>query len=591
MSVRWETAFVQGYGRLVRAAYVLDAGHRSRQARWWRAHQLVHRALPWRAGRQIAADAEDGYQVMLARVLNRALSRRWSWPGAFSRLARAATPPGGPEHAAVDAALASAEPQARAAYLLLMAEGMNRKSATAVLTIAGAPDPYSAVSAALKIRDGLAHDHGLDAARQAELLDEPAMNPTVARIQAPAPALLRTARLGRGLAGGAAAAVLIAGAVVLTTGAASTPQKQQPAEKPAGGVRLVGGTAWQGSAYPVLASWPSRGESQQDKQLTGAAVTAWRDKKNVQVGRGTDGAPPVGTPQLLFAGKVDGVPVVLLADKSRLARYTEGKGLELSPMPAATVAGASALRLAGTRYLLAPWVKQAQTGVLGGAWQDLPAKDGVTDPVRPVAGSCYTGPLLRLTLADVGQNAPVSLADLGQIGLVHLTQGEPGAPRALDAPGGVWDKLGCQLTEWQETAVVAVHAWEFWSGQLPAGGGAGRWACLRGDLADGSNQARAVLTGGTGVHSTAVVRGSRVCSSLGGPVAATTWWKAPAGTWHVLAAASPGTEKIEVTVGTAKPGAAKTYVTAGPFPDQNRPVTVKATAGGKELPVLGVIGG
>lgn len=584
MAARWETVFVQSYGRLVRAAYVVDAGHSSRQARWSRAHRLVQRSLPLRAGRRIAAEAEDGYSSLLARVLNRSLRRRFPWPGSFNRLTRAATPPGGPEHAAVDYALARVDPQARAAYLLIIAEGMNRKSATAVLQVAGAPDPYAAVTGACRLRDQLAAEHGLDVARQTELLDDPAMNPISARVQVPAPALLRTIRISRGALSVLAGVLVLAGAATLVTGVWSGPAERSPA------VRLVSGEVWRTSALPILASWPSRGEARTDRKLTDAAVTAWRDNVNVRVGKGTDSTPPVGAPQVLFAGRVDGAQVVLLADPARLARYTvSGKDdpiVELSPMPGSGVAGASAVRLRGSRYLLAPWVKQVQVGTIGGEWQALAARDGVTDAASPVPGSCYTGPVLRLTAQDIGPTPPVTVADLGQIGLVRITEGDPKSPGALS---GDWGGLGCQLAEWRDTAVVAVHAWQFWSGQLPGGGGLGRWTCMRADLADGDNQVRAVLIGTT-ANSTAMLKGTRMCSGLGGPVAAGTWWKAPSGSWYVLAAGSSGIERLDVAVESTK-AAARAYVAVGPMPAPV-PIMIKAReVSGSEIPVLGVIGG
>ncbi|WP_412542725.1 hypothetical protein R8Z50_09610 [Longispora sp. K20-0274] len=581
MAVRWETVFVQNYGRLVRAAYVVDAGQDSSSRRWWRAHRLVRRALPLRSGRRVADDAEAGYRTLLARVLTRSLGRRFPWPGP---LRRGAVPVVGPEHAALDRALAAVPPTVRAAYLLLLGEGMNRKGATAALQIVGAVDPYAAVNGALKVRDALDADHGLDAERQAELLDEPAMNPAAAEVRAPAPAMLRTARVGRGALATAAGVFALVGVATLATGAWSggpEPLKVEP-------VRPVTDTEWRNNPNPVLAAWPSRGDARADTKLTSAAVTAWRTGKKLVIGPGAEGSPPVGVPQLLFAGHVDGRPVVVLADRSRLARYTE-KGLELSPMPVLGTAGASGIRLAGTRYLLAPWIAKAQVATLGGAWQDLAAVDGVTDPVRPVPGSCYTGPLLRLTTKDVTAPSPLTLADLGQISLAHITVGDPHAARYLDTQG-VWDRLGCQVTEWGTSAVVAVHAWEFATGALPGKAGTGTWVCLRGDLVGGDNLVRAVLLGPGGT-ATPVAHGTRLCSARGGPVAATAWWKAPSGSWYLLAAGAPGVDRIDMAVGTLK-GSGKTYATLGPVPNQTPTMTVKARdAAGTDVPVLGVIGG
>ncbi|MEV6524747.1 hypothetical protein AB0M43_22585 [Longispora sp. NPDC051575] len=582
MAVRWETVFVENYGRLVRAAYVVDAGQDSRQRRWARAHRLVRRALPLRSGRQVAADPDAGYRTLLTRVLTRSLGRRFPWPGPFGRGAGVA-PAGGPEHAAVDQALAAVEPQARVAYLLLLAEGMDRKSATGVLQAVGVPDSYAAVNKALKVRDALDADYGIDAERQSELLDEPAMNPAATEVRAPAPAMLRTARVGRGALGGAAGIVALVGVATLATGAWSgpEPQKVEP-------VRPVTDTEWRNNPNPVLAAWPSRGSERANTALTSRAVSAWRTGKKLVVGRGADGSPPAGVPQLLFAGKVDGKDVVLLADKSRIARYSD-KGLELSPMPVLGTAGASALHLVGTRYLLAPWIQKAQVATLGGGWQDLAAADGITDPVRPVPGSCYTGPLLRLTTQDVAAPGPLTLADLGQISLAHITVGDPKAARYLDTQGS-WERLGCQVTEWQGSAVVAVHAWEFATGPLPAKAGTGSWVCLRADLVGGANMVRAVLLGPGGTATT-VAQGTRLCSARGGPVAATAWWKAPSGSWYLLAAGSPGVDRIEAAAGVLK-GSSKTYLTLGPVPNQTPTMTVKARdAAGADVPVLGVIGG
>ncbi|NED14241.1 hypothetical protein G3I33_22470, partial [Streptomyces sp. SID9124] len=78
--------------------------------------------------------------------------------------------------------------------------------------------------------------------------------------------------------------------------------------------------------------------------------------------------PPMGAPQLLYAGEVGESAVVLFHDGLRVVRYAEprsadpslGAALDFARVDAADEASSGALVVArtrdGVRYLTAPWV-------------------------------------------------------------------------------------------------------------------------------------------------------------------------------------------------------------------------------------------
>ncbi|GAA4674487.1 hypothetical protein [Phytohabitans rumicis] len=206
---RAETVFVRHYDRLARIAYLVAPAVPGRQSRLVRAHRLVHRALPWRG--RIALT----YPQMVARVLRRAArSRRvglpvlvtWAWHTPVD---------GGPDHHRLEAALAAAEPGTRAAYVLTMVEHLAARDAVVLLQQAGWADAVAQVATASALRQRIHNEHGIHPDHQRHLLAAPPADPTLSRLRAPDPLMVRAARVTRAAALPVALAAVAAGALLV----------------------------------------------------------------------------------------------------------------------------------------------------------------------------------------------------------------------------------------------------------------------------------------------------------------------------------------------------------------------------------------
>jgi hypothetical protein len=611
MSRRAESVLVQRYPQLVRTAYLTLAGERRREERLARAHRVVQSALPWR--NPGGAEPADVYRNLQVRVVKRTVSEPWwsrRWPWRRSATWLRATPAlGTPEHAAVDAALVDLHAEARAAYALLVGEGLAASEITRILREAGVKAPRSAVVAAQDLRDRLWDDSGLGPDSQTRLLQDAALDPTVARLRPP-DLLIRRAlmvlRTGAVLAAVAALVFAITAAVSRPGG--TDPVPVTAAAPAAQAAQLVAAEAWRTSSELSLDVWPSRGSRRTDSVLRDTAVRAWQRGEHVTALAGTASGPPVGMVRTLYAGDLDGQTVVLLADDVRIARYVDaGKSrtVTLAPKPRRDPVNASALRLtSGTtsaRYLLAPWVSKAEATVLGGGWRALIATDGVTGAVGGGGGgaACWSGPVLRLTAGDVHDGAPFTLADFGAATPAHaryVPPVEPGpitGPQELDARGGpaVWNRLGCALTELRGATLDSVTAWELWSGDLPENAGRASWVCTRADGTGGANRAAAdlVMPGAAKTQRTAVRTATRLCSQLAPDLVVATWWKAPSGKWYFLAAGSRNVGRITLSGLNGRTTRGDGLVAVGPFDaaKPNTPVTVRASnERGQQVPVI-----
>jgi hypothetical protein len=203
--VRLRSAYVASYPRLVRMAFLVGAAQRDRQARAGRAHRLARQVVPWWGGPELGREAAA--RELLARVIRRAVR-----PGDRAPLGWRAVPaPPGHGHSAIDAALATAPPPARAGYALLVAEGLSRSAAASVLRAAGIAETGAALHEAVSVRDRLAARHRLPATVQGRLVIETPMDPTVVRLRAPDPLALRLRRLSL-----AVLALLVIGLVATT---------------------------------------------------------------------------------------------------------------------------------------------------------------------------------------------------------------------------------------------------------------------------------------------------------------------------------------------------------------------------------------
>ncbi|MFD0747339.1 hypothetical protein ACFQ1L_40190 [Phytohabitans flavus] len=464
-AARAGSVFLRHYDRLVRIAYLVGHSGRAPQARLVRAHRDVQRALPWRSERELT------YPEMRRRVLRTATRRRpfqlpvlvtWAWHTTVS---------GSAAHRTVAGGLARLAPHARAAYLLVVVEGLTRADALLVMRDLGWPDADRAMVAAAELVARLRDERALTGGQQRALLAESPADPTVVRLRAPDPLGVRLLRAGRIALVAAALSLVVALVMVIlaVSRAERDPAGARHAATTEAAVTRVPADAWTGTSELTLASWPSRGARSGDDALVQAASSAWQvggagdDGVAVTAEGGTAADPPVGSPTLLFAGPVDGTTLVVLADATRVATYAEREGgtrtLTVQPAPAQDEYATSALRIpAGpgkARYLLAPWATAPQARALTGAdWHGLAVEDGLTEAVAvPEGERCWNGPLLRLRSTSAGQGQPYTLGDFGSAGLAHLMYVPPRAPGAvtqpneLDAAGGpaAWSRLGCAL--------------------------------------------------------------------------------------------------------------------------------------------------
>ncbi|MFE6051313.1 hypothetical protein ACFQ6N_11180 [Kitasatospora sp. NPDC056446] len=604
-----EAALVRHYRRLVRLAYLALPADRDRHSRVLAAHAAAQRALPFRwsghtsrstgtdrtgttdrtahtdradkatpadRAEPAAAEADPVYAALRLRVLRTALRPRPSARLFAPRVwgLRLFTPHGGEEDAELDHALSALDAPARAAFALRTVEGLDAERAAEVLRQAGVARPGEAVAAAAGVPSGPAPE-------------PPAFDPCAVRVQ-PTDLLRRRRTLTAALTVGVLG--LTTTAAVLGGSGAAAPAR--PAAAPSGAVdpaRLVrvAPDAWQHTARVDFTAWPARGDRREDTALLGRALASWaRPGPQTHAEPGTDGAPPVEAPRLLFAGTVDGTGVVVLYDGRRIARFTDGRdgGLDLARADDSdvTTAGAVALLRQGTavRYLLAPWVDSAETRRID--QPDTPARpldhpDGVTAPA-PGGGlaDCQGATVLQLRSSPViAEKHAFLLADLGGLVPAHLTytpppdrsqsdrtpsaqssQSSPSAQSAQpareprEATGQeallAWARAGCAVPD-GKPGVKQLNLWAFALQPLPQNAGSASWVCLRADrwTGEGSAATAVVLPTARGPQRTGGGPG-RGCSRFEQDTVAWTWWRSPQGSEYLLAAGSRRVTRLTV---------------------------------------------
>ncbi|MFJ8750618.1 hypothetical protein ACIREO_14970 [Streptomyces sp. NPDC102441] len=572
---RAEAAPAEHYARLVRLAYLVLAPSLGRNRRVLSAHWLAQRALA--GGR--SADPGGAYADVRLRVLRSALEAGLPL-FRFGRPRRAQFPPlvpqvwglrlfphsCGADELALEQALGEASGPCRAAHVLRGLEGLGDAEVCRVLDAAGIDDPRAALLEA----DALTAPY--------TLLASPEFDPCSLQVRPTDPA--RRRRRGRTLLAGACA-LLVCGTLLLMPGdglggpSASSaplysrnPTAQQALDPDA--LRRVPGGLWRTSTRRDFTVWPTRGDRTGDTGLLGRALAAWARPGPAVAASATPGTPdgpPMGPPQLLYAGEVGRAAVVLFHDGLRVVRYAEprnadpsgGAALDFARVDGAGPAAASALvvqrRTGRVRYLTAPWVRDVGVRDLlapHGKARPLPRdRHGVTDPLTEPeteeGGRADCRSWQALEMRD--DTAARLMTDLGELTPVRLTSGAPSAPHDVSgrAERESWARTACLLPAVRSNGVRSVNSWPYAKQRLPEGEGDALWFCTRADTWRGTGsrvlaqfQAPPELSGGTGAPAAVAARAedSPDCGIRRPRVLAGVLWKSDGGRWYVLAAGS-----------------------------------------------------
>ncbi|MEU5216259.1 hypothetical protein AB0G79_08655 [Streptomyces sp. NPDC020807] len=357
-------------------------------------------------------------------------------------------------------------------------------------------------------------------------------------------------------------------------GAAAPSYARNPAAEAAldpAAVKRVPAGAWTAATRRDFSAWPARGSLVADRALLRRALAVWaRPGLSVTSSAtpGTPVGPPMGSPQLLFAGLVDGARVVLFHDGLRAVRYaepvegTDGAGLDFARTDAADSVGSLALvvsRASGNvRYLTAPWAREVGVRDLlapaKAAWPLARDADGVTEPVPSPAAQ--TKECARWNTLQVGDGSGTRLlSDLGELAPARLLWGAPDRPVDATGPDArqAWARTACGLSAARGHGVRSVNAWRFARQALPEGAGQGAWVCSRAETWRGTG-GRALaqflvpdpkVPAAVAAHS----ENSPSCGVRDPRVLAGVLWRAPGGSWYVLAAGSDDVASVEATGG------------------------------------------
>ncbi|MEW1887899.1 hypothetical protein [Streptomyces sp. NPDC085659] len=573
---RVEAVLIEHYPRLVRLAYLTLPGDRGRHRRVLDAHRIVQRALP-RLARTVRVDPEaDVYAWLRTRIVRAALSAG-TLRGVPAVVGLRLFPrAGGVAELELDRSLSAMTPPARAAYALFVLEGLPDAE------VARMTDDPEAVRSAHALRERL----GADGERA---LTSTEFDPCV--VQTTPDDLLRRRRNHR-LTAAACGLAALAGCVVLTaqlmrpaTTALADPAAGPGAASAALDPRHLVRTdpeSWADTSRVDLTAWPARGSLAGDEGLLSRALRVWSHpapsvRRSVAPGATDEG--PARSPQLLYAGELEGRRIVLLHDGRRTVRYTEpvrsgtgGATLDIARADGSGVTDASALVLvrgsSSARYLLAPWISES-------GLRDLRAPDRFPEPLRTDGGvtpavplppdkGCGAWPALQLRSSSrIVENHRFLLTDLGGMAPAHLTyQPLPGsgkktraAARPVEATGRdallAWSGTSCTLPG-LDAGVRAVNSWDFAGQRLPGGGG-GTWSCVRADTWQGPGQVVLGMRPDTGrqLLRAGAERNTAACSRFGQHVVASVIYHDKDGNRYLLAAGSRGVTRLTAAGETA----------------------------------------
>ncbi|MEU8132678.1 hypothetical protein [Streptodolium elevatio] len=557
-----EAVLVRHYAELTRTAYLILPPSDGRHGRVLAAHGIVQDALPGRGAEPLD---EDGLRARVVRGALRYAGRRRRrlLPRVWGL--RFFTVTADPDALAVEREVAALTPLGRAAYALLFPAGLTADHVASVLADAGAADPEGAVAEA--VRAGASAPGSRRPVR--ELVDAGPLDPCTVRVSASD--LLRRRRRRHTAAGAAVTALAVTLSLVVLVDGDPRPDRA-PVGAPVAPVAAsvppvrVAPDAWASTTRLDFAVWSTRGPLAGDAALADRAVRAWQTPDpgltpHAEV-RTTPG-PPVGTPRILFAGDVGGERVVLLADPTRLARYTEAGQVRTLAVGAADdsdARSASAVVLTrgadGVRLLLAPWVTGAQVRDLrspGVSPRPLTVdQDGVTGPALLDVADCARVGVLELRATRAADGNPYLVADLGGLAATHLTYmpppefthtGRPSEAASSERALNAWSLTACMLADLRGHGLRLVNNWEFAHFALPeAPTGEATWSCLHGfDRVGGGTVNVAFTPPGADAAATrtvGAVRDAPLCSRSGNDVVGFTWWQSGTGAWFLVAAGS-----------------------------------------------------
>ncbi|GAA2987477.1 hypothetical protein HEB29_001433 [Streptomyces fulvorobeus] len=588
-----DAALVEHYARLTRLGYLVLPSSLGCGRRVLVAHRLVQRSLPRSRqageaggppsprGPEGAAAVDPGYADLRVRVVRAALEAQGAAGRGRARWVRGASllpqvwglrlfpRSGGADELALEETLSALPGPCRAAHVLRALEGLADGEVCRVLAAAGVADP----GAALREADAVTAPHAL--------LASPEFDPCSLQAR-PTDLLCRRRRARAALAG--FGALVACGALLVMPGggwgpdgASATASVRDPVNRralePAALLR-VPPTSWQRSVRTDFTVWPARGDRTRDRGLLRRALGVWAlpgpgDRSTATPGTPT--GPPMGPPQLLYAGVVDEAAVVLFHDGLRIVRYAEPRGpgrargavLDFARVDGADAVGSNALVVGRSpgrvRYLTAPWVRAVAVRDLlapGAAPRPL-VRDahGVTGPLAghgDPAGRCRSWEALEVRDAQ----AVRLMSDLGELTPVRLTSGAPSAVHDVSgrAERRSWARTAYLLSSVRAGGVRSVNAWLFARQTLPEGNGAARWLCVRAETWRGTGSrvlAEFQAPAEPSAPGTVAARAedSRACGPREPRVLAGVLWKSAGGRWYVVAAGSGEFASLSATGG------------------------------------------
>lgn len=615
-----EAVLVRHYQELTRTAYLVLPPSDERHGRLLTAHAVVQDALPRRTAGVGPLDEDE----LRARVVRGALrrtegSRRFRvlpqvWGLRFFTTTTDADTDA--EALAVERKVAELTPGGRAAYALLVMAELPADRVAAVLAAAEVVDPEGAVAEAKRAEtERVAAPSVVGGGRPVrELVAAGPLDPCTVRVSSSDLLRRRRQRYVSGAATATALAVVLSLVLVgddPTRSDGGGGERAAPVAAVAQPVP-VAADAWATTTRFDFAVWSTRGSLAGDRALAERAVRSWTFPDATLTPHAevrADPGPPVGTPRILFAGDVGGERVVLLADPTRLARYTEAgpvRTLEVGAADDSDARSASAVVLTrgndGVRLLLAPWVTSAEVRDLrrpGGDSVPLTVgQDGVTGPAALDVADCAKVGVLQLRSTRAADGNPYLVADLGGLATTHLTYmpppefphtGRPAEAASGERALATWALTACMLADLRGHGLRLVNNWEFAHFALPDTQGEATWSCLRGFDRSGGGVVNVAFTppgsDASATRTVGALRDSPLCSRSGNDVVGYTWWQSGAGAWFLVAAGSR--DVVGLTAAGSVAGTAEGRQLVVPVPasalEGPRPQVVGKTRSGAEV--------